>query len=572
MSVDAARASKPRLDDGGPVGNAAPPRVAQGGGSGARVVTSATVGTPPAPGRPVVGGDKTAIAMIERTVVTLRRVTAEAQADALAAAVRAGRADQLPRLLDVSLERVAGSDGLAPEAATEQLLTALRACAAARRFREALAAYEHVASRIGEGCQAIWSVLLYSAVEAHVFKQCEEFYRRLRAAAESPPSGHDVVNMVRYYVHGRDLLGLERTLDDLSLASGRLDAFTRNRALAACTAEGAMDLAEVIARSDVFPDALDAVAYNTLMKGHARCDARRHLTRCFELRAEMQAAGLSPSEVTFGILLDASVGAREVDLARSVFEDLRNSGMALNTVHCTTFIKGLVADDRLEEAAGLLHEMQRCLNARPDIITYSTLVRAYAERGDISEALQVVEQMLQQGVRPDEILFNSVAMGCCARTMEPRQVCRVLDELVSNGLQPSAATFSIILKALARSEAWDVSLELLETAPQRFAGTHGCTARLFVQLAQACLKAGQGRTAFKACEAMVKAAAIRGERVDEANFHRLLRSFQSAGEADAARKLIELASRVGYHLQPAPRRPGRPPLDGRAGCRADRHL
>merc|ERR1719478_1580927 len=192
------------------------------------------------------------------------------------------------------------------------------------------------------------------------------------------------------------------------------------------------------------------------MKYNARAG---RLPRCFELREEMFAKGLEPSEVTFGILLDACVGARELDYARKVFDDLCSSGLQLNVVHCTTFIKGLVGAGKLDEAAGVLREMAHSSGVKPDLITYSTIVKAYADIGDVASALKMLAQMLEEGVRPDEIIYNSVLTGCCVFPLKPAHVMRTFETLISLGLKPTTTTLSILLKALAHTQSWPASLQ-----------------------------------------------------------------------------------------------------------------
>merc|ERR1719498_1154757 len=137
------------------------------------------------------------------------------------------------------------------------------------------------------------------------------------------------------------------------------------------------------------------------MKYNARAGK---IGRCFELRDEMVAKGLEASEVTYGILLDACVTAQELDRAKSVFSELCSSGLQLNVVHCTSFMKVLLSARRLDEAASVLREMVRSPGVKPDLITYSTLVKAYAEGGNVSSALNILELMLKEGVKPDEII------------------------------------------------------------------------------------------------------------------------------------------------------------------------
>jgi pentatricopeptide repeat protein len=465
------------------------------------------------------------------------------EADLIANAVRAGKASDLPRLLDAALARsvTGGVAQGAPEeeVATHLLHCAIRACAAARCFNEAIAAYKHMVRRIGKGSSGLWSVLLYVVAQAGQYCLCKHIFRSL--CRQASPSGHDFVNMVRCFAGEQDPQGLQDTLACLSRNSQTVDVYSWNRALAACsTSEKALELAEELAVAGVCAGGLDAVGYNTLMKYNARAGK---LSRCFELRAEMATNGLVASDVTFGILLDACVGVNELDRARKVFDDLCSSGLKLNVVHCTTFTKGLVAANRVDEAASVLREMSCSAGVKPDLIAYSTVVKGYADRGDVTSSLKMLEQMLREDVRPDEMLYNTVLTGCCTFPLKPAHVLRTFHALVDFGLKPTSTTLSILLKGLAHTEAWSVSLQLLKDAPKMFCLEPEL--RLYAQLAQSCAKSRTASFALEVFHAMLEAASRRDEKVDPAVVGRFLRSCLAGGEAHVAAELQKVALQAG---------------------------
>mmetsp|Transcript_149833 Transcript_149833/g.480135 ORF Transcript_149833/g.480135 Transcript_149833/m.480135 type:complete len:688 (-) Transcript_149833:91-2154(-) len=499
-----------------------------------------------------------------RTSASCRRpATAEArasssEADALAAAVRAGRAKDLPKLLDAAFERafgdsdfdLLGGDELVAGRAmcARLLLSSLRACATWRCFREALSAYDHTKRRLGSGSTAVWSLLLYSAVEAGQFGRCEVFFEKLCALGR--PSSNDFSNMVRYHALRRDQDGLRRTLARLVQLGSEVDVLSRNRAMAACCNAGAPDLAEVLLASQaICPAGADAVAFNTLMKGHAHAGRP---ARCFELHEEMLARDILPTEMTFGILLNTCNGAGEQSRAKQVFKDLCASGLQLNTVHYTTYMKGLVSTGIIDDAAAVLGQMLETPGASPDLVTYSMLVKAYADRGDVTAAMGMLEQLVRQGIRADAVVLNMVLGACYAKATPPAQVFEVLERLLAYGLKPSSVTLSILVKAFVKAEAFDDALALLaapgaEQRHRRFLGASGAPeARLFAQLAQAAARAGRGAMALAAYAAMVEAAcsdtplcssAPPQQLVAEAASARLLQICGAAGQADAARAL-----------------------------------
>lgn len=478
------------------------------------------------------------------------RAPISAETNFLVNAVRAGRFRELPGLLDAAhgrAERAARGDAAwLRSQATEHLLSCLRGCASARRFREALELYAHVADRVDSTIPAVWSLLLYSAVESGAFEQGRRLLDSL-PATHDPLANYDLVNAVRCYAHFRDKEGLQSLLREQELLGARPDGLTRNRALGACVTEGALDLADVLLGCADWGRDMDTVAYNTLMKGYARSG---QLHRCHGLRREMQRAGLEATEVTYGILLDACISAKDFTGAKEVFLELSNSNVRMNAVHLTTFIKGLVAAGHFEEASDMIQDMMRSPGTEPDVVTYSTLTKAYADRGRVTEALNVVEQMIGQGVTPDEVIFHSVLSGCAgARAMGPGEITGVLERLLALGLQPTSATLSILAKAFAAGGFWDEAQEALDAAEHRW----GLAAepRIYAELAQALLRAQGGwpgdaaavtRRVLRLHESLLSCRTRKHRDSIEAAHQRLLKHCQQSGRHDLVTQLISQAS------------------------------
>jgi len=469
------------------------------------------------------------------------------ESDVIVAAVRAGRAPELPELLDAA-QRRAAENGVAGVALEKEcamhVLSALRSCASRHNFREALAAYDHVADRIGEGCDSTWSLLLYSAVEAKQFSRCDGIIAKLLQCAV--PSSNDFVNMVRYHArHWQDVQSLQATLAEMRRLGFVPNVITRNRALSVCVTEQAIGLAEVLASEDVVGTPMDVIGYNTLMKGFSQAG---DLNRCFEIHKKSMAMGLEPSEMTYGILLDACFAAKDLENAKRVFGDLRASGLKTNVVHYTTYMKGLATAGWLDEASAVLEEMASNPETQPDLVTYSTLVKANADSGKVMAAIGLLERLLDQGITADAIIFNTVLTGCCVNPMEPKQVFHVFRWLAKHGLETSNTTLSILIKALGKTRSWSLALELLETAHERFGVWP--ESRLYTQLAQACSRAGDGKDVVATYISAVQAMASRGIPVDEALNSRFFRFCNACGEVEAAARISKVVILAGGYVAP----------------------
>jgi pentatricopeptide repeat protein len=458
------------------------------------------------------------------------------EGDALAAAVRQGSACHLPSLLDAAeaRARAAGADDATIRKLNAQhMLSSLRACASRHCFREALAVYGHMQGKIDEDCYCgkMWSLLLYSAVQQQEFDQCGKFVAKLMNNMQ--PSGNDFVNMVRFYASSNDIGGLTRVLGKLRTAGFPFETIVRNRAISVCLSCRALELAEVLADEIQCPVPMDTIGYNILMKAYANAS---QMSKCFDVYAQIQkmADQAGPSAVSFGILLDACIDAGDFDEAKRIFEDLRHSSIQLNVIHYTTLLKGLARAGHLGDATRVLEEMRQNAETQPDLITYSTLVKALADQGETSEAMRVIEMMFAQNVKPDGIILNHVLSSCTVYRTEQERITYVFHWLRRHGLQVTTATLSILLKAYAKAQSWQVALDLLEEAPSSLQ----CwpQPRLYAQLAQAYARSEEGSAPFvvRCYVAVVRSAVKQGSGIDDAMNSRFYRLCTSCGESAVA--------------------------------------
>jgi pentatricopeptide repeat protein len=405
---------------------------------------------------------------------------------------------------------------MTPKQIEDCLVQILKCCASAKCFRQAVVAFDCLSSRIGSshtGCVAntnLWSLVLFVATEAGCSDRCVEFYTGLQSS-KAGPSARDFVNVVRAFARQQDLTGLMTALDDIKKRSHesslRTESLIRNRALGACYREGATELALAIAYTDAFAEPLDNVGYNTLITCFSK---KGFFQRSFDFFDEMEANGVKPTEATFGSLLEACCGAHDVLRAKTYLAKIRSSGLTINAVHCTTLIKALIAQKCFSEAEDVLEELSSDAKVKPDIIVFYTLMKSLVENGDIEAATRVYKSMRNHKVKPDEYVFHCLINGAASDdTVTISEFQSLFAKFLSDGLAPTTTTLSIMLKAFAKRAAWKDGLELLDNALDRF--KLRVETRLYVQFAQAAIKANYRESAIEIHNAMVTAQGQRGQ-------------------------------------------------------------
>jgi pentatricopeptide repeat protein len=463
-------------------------------------------GQPATIGQQMHGIPQEAIAASKkRELMEERADFVETEADALkkvARAISSTKPENVARLLQVSLSTINDADMPKANGKTtmDGVMALIRSCSGSRCYLEAIAVYLRFEDRIGRGSRQLWSLLLYCGTEAGDFSSSEQFYWKLREVTGSAgPSGRDLVNIIRKYARQKDAAGLSILLEDLKDVASHeeFDRLIRNRALAACHKEGATELAEHIASSSIFGEPLDTVAYNTLISCYCKS---RQFEKCFATFESMECKGIVPTQSTFGSLMEACVSAEDWERAKEIPKKLSSYGISMNAQHCTILVKGLVKQKRLMEAEDLLKGSSMTL----DVVAFYTLLRAYTDEGDSDGAERVFQDMFHKAVLPDEYCCNAMIHSCTITKASSVYITSLLERSIAAGVAPSATTLSLMLKAFALSDDFDAGLRLLESSVLSY-GISTTEPRLFVQLAQAAIKAGKKETALAVHQAMVKA-------------------------------------------------------------------
>merc|ERR1719171_1359197 len=168
----------------------------------------------------------------------------------------------------------------------------------------------------------------------------------------------------------------------------------------------------------------------------------------------------------------------------------------------------------------------------PDLVSFSVLIKVHCDAGKIEVALQLLERMTQYNLTPDEIVFNNLLLGCAERKNSALG-CRIFSDMQKQGLAPSHVTLSIMVKIFVKCREVDAALDLLNTSPEKLGLKR--ENRLYVQLAQACIRERQGKRALEVCEAL-----LRHCRSDEVTNGKLVVQCVSFNMLDTGAELLEL--------------------------------
>jgi pentatricopeptide repeat protein len=106
-----------------------------------------------------------------------------------------------------------------------------------------------------------------------------------------------------------------------------------------------------------------------------------------------------------------------------LLERMYRSNVEPNTVVLTTAINSLAREggEYTNEAYKMLQKMEKN-GPEPNIYTYNTVTRAFAEDGRLDEAIKILTTIRARGLQPDRFTFTTLLMAC-GRTNSSDEVC-----------------------------------------------------------------------------------------------------------------------------------------------------
>ena len=131
------------------------------------------------------------------------------------------------------------------------------------------------------------------------------------------------------------------------------------------------------------------IGYNKRIVAFGR---ERKLAEARACLDELRGRGLAPSEVTFNVLINASIKCGDNGGAAGLLADMQAQGLQPNVVTFTTVVKGLCLSGELERAEQMLRRAEQ-QGVVPNLRTCSAFLRGCLVWGEVDRVLPLIESM-----------------------------------------------------------------------------------------------------------------------------------------------------------------------------------
>ncbi|CBI20759.3 unnamed protein product, partial [Vitis vinifera] len=207
---------------------------------------------------------------------------------------------------------------------------------------------------------------------------------------------------------------------------------------------------------------LNTIVMNAVMEACVHCGDVDLALKVFGEMTKPESCGVD--NVTYGTLLKGLGEARRIDDAFQLLESVEQ-GTAVGSPELSaplvcSLLNALTEAGDLRRANGLLARYGSVLHedGSPSILMYNLLMKGYITAGFPMAALSVHDEILQQGLKPDRLTYNTLIFAC-VKTEKLDTAMRYFEEMKENAqktidvdLFPDAITYTTLLKGFGHAK------------------------------------------------------------------------------------------------------------------------
>uniref|UniRef100_M8BH45 RNase H type-1 domain-containing protein n=1 Tax=Aegilops tauschii TaxID=37682 RepID=M8BH45_AEGTA len=196
----------------------------------------------------------------------------------------------------------------------------------------------------------------------------------------------------------------------------------------------------------------DVVSWSAMISGYAENNQPSEALILFK---DMQECGVCPDEITLLSVISACANICSLDKARWIHSFVVNNGFCKILSICNALINMFSKCGSLTLALNVFNAMPR-----KNVITWTSMISAFARHGDGKSALALFDKMKSEGVEPNGVTFLGLLFACCHAGLvdEGRSLfeCMVQEYRIEPKLEHYGCMVDLMGKAKLLQEAVDL--------------------------------------------------------------------------------------------------------------------
>ncbi|KAK3013292.1 hypothetical protein RJ639_008200 [Escallonia herrerae] len=185
----------------------------------------------------------------------------------------------------------------------------------------------------------------------------------------------------------------------------------------------------------------NVVLWNVMLVAYGQLS---DLSESVKIFLQMQIEGLIPNQYTYPSILRTCTSVSAFDLGEQIHTQVIKTGFQPNVYVCSVLIDMYAKHGKLDTALKILRQLNE-----EDVVSWTAMVAGYAQHDFFVEALKLFEEMLDQGIRSDNIGLSS-AISACAGIQALSQGRQVHAQSIVSGYSNDLSISNALVSLYAR--------------------------------------------------------------------------------------------------------------------------
>ncbi|KAJ7545044.1 hypothetical protein O6H91_09G104100 [Diphasiastrum complanatum] len=270
------------------------------------------------------------------------------------------------------------------------------------------------------------------------------------------------------------------------------------------------------------------VAVNALASGYVK---QGRSEEALDLFQQMRVGGIEPDGLSFVAMLNACAHLSALEQGKHIHAELEKAGYESNLFVSNALIDMYSKCRSLENALRVFEGMRR-----RDVVSWNAIIAGCVKHGHEKEAIELFQDMKQEGLKPDGFTFVSM-LNACASLAAIELGKQIHVDSIEAGLGSNCFVAAALVDMYAKCRC-------LKDAHQVFDRMHKPTAAAWTAMISGYVRNGQAEEALKLSQKMQQ----NGFKPDAVTYVTMLNACATLAALEQGRQIHGELIRDGFHL------------------------
>lgn len=164
--------------------------------------------------------------------------------------------------------------------------------------------------------------------------------------------------------------------------------------------------------------------------------------------------------------------AKMLDHALQLFDEMPHINCPRTVLSFNSLLAACFPSENLDKVIELFHKLPTELSIEPDVISYTSAIKAFCKKGLFDNAVSLLEEMAAKGVAPNAVTFKFLLTECYHGGMfsEAENAWRLMKE---KNVEPNLRCYNSRIQGLVSEKRLSEAIETVKELEQK--GLQGCS-------------------------------------------------------------------------------------------------